>query len=133
MHISGLRGMPRRVYTYLAGVGWDELNFISTIGAFILALGLLLLIINVVYSLRRGKPAGDNPWQAGTLEWATTSPPQRYNFEPLPVVHSRQPLWERPAEHEVYAFQTYLGRSETLGTTIFCLCMRLYYPSHMAR
>lgn len=117
MHISGLRGMPRRVYTYLAGVGWDELNLLSTIGAFILALGLLLLIINVVRSLRRGKPAGDNPWQAGTLEWATTSPPQRYNFEPLPVVHSRQPLWEQPAKHEGYAFQTYLGRRETLGTT----------------
>ncbi|MCC6455638.1 MAG: cytochrome c oxidase subunit I [Caldilineaceae bacterium] len=118
MHISGLRGMPRRVYTYLAGVGWDELNLLSSIGAFILAIGLLLLMINVMRSLRAGEPAGDNPWQAGTLEWATTSPPQRYNFEPLPAVHSRQPLWDRPADREAHFFETYLGRRETLGTTM---------------
>jgi cytochrome c oxidase subunit I+III len=118
MHISGIRGMPRRVYTYLAGVGWDELNLTSTIGALILVVGILLLVINVIRSLRRGEPAGDNPWQAGTLEWATTSPPQRYNFEPLPAVHSRHPLWEWPEEREAHFFQSYLGRREALGTTL---------------
>jgi cytochrome c oxidase subunit I+III len=117
MHITGLRGMTRRVYTYLAGVGWDELNFLSSIGAFILAIGLLLLVINVIRSLRAGEPAGDNPWHAGTLEWATTSPPQRYNFEPLPAVHGRYPLWDRPAELDAHHFETYLGRRETLGTS----------------
>jgi cytochrome c oxidase subunit I+III len=118
MHISGLRGMPRRVYSYPAGVGWDGLNLLSTVGALLLAIGILLLIINVSRTLRSGEPAGDNPWQAGTLEWATTSPPQRYNFEPLPLVHSRQPLWDRSADGEVYHFETYLGRREALGTTM---------------
>jgi cytochrome c oxidase subunit I+III len=118
MHISGLLGMPRRVYTYLAGMGWDQLNFTSTIGAFILALGILLFIINVIRSLRSGQPAGDNPWLAPTLEWATTSPPQRYNFDPLPAVHSREPLWEHLADKGEYHFSTYLGRREALGTSV---------------
>jgi len=128
MHISGLRGMPRRVYTYLAGLGWDNLNLLSTIGAFILAFGILLLIINVIRSLRNGQLAGDNPWQAGTLEWATTSPPQRYNFEPLPVVHSRHPLWDRPAEPEAHHFKPYLGRRETLSTSMFDATPELRVP-----
>lgn len=128
MHISGLRGMPRRVYTYLAGVGLDELNLISTIGAFILALGFLLLIVNVLHSLRRGKVAGDNPWQAGTLEWATTSPPPHYNFEPLPVVRSRQPLWQQPAERTGYAFQSELDRRETLGTSFVAATPEMCVP-----
>jgi cytochrome c oxidase subunit 1/cytochrome c oxidase subunit I+III len=119
MHISGLRGMPRRVYTYHAGLGWDELNLVSTIGALIIGVGVLLLLYNVFNTLRRGRPAGDNPWGAGTLEWATTSPPQRYNFEPLPTVHSRQPLWDPPETRADYHFASYLGRREALGTTGF--------------
>jgi cytochrome c oxidase subunit I+III len=117
MHISGLWGMPRRVYTYLAGIGWDELNLLSTLGAFILAIGILLLLINIIRSLHHGEVAGDNPWQAGTLEWATTSPPQSYNFEPIPVLHSRYPLWEQPANREALHFESYLGRREALGTS----------------
>lgn len=117
MHITGMRGMTRRVYTYLAGVGWDGLNLLSTIGAFVLATGLLILVVNVVRSLRAGERAGDNPWQGGTLEWATTSPPQRYNFDPLPLVHSRTPLWGRSADAEAYHFRSYLERREALGTT----------------
>jgi cytochrome c oxidase subunit 1/cytochrome c oxidase subunit I+III len=117
MHILGMRGMTRRVYTYLAGIGWDELNFLSSVGAFILATGVLLLVINIIRSLTAGEAAPDNPWQASGLEWATTSPPQEYNFEPLPVVHSRHPLWERTLEPQAYQFASYLGRRETLGTT----------------
>ncbi len=95
MHITGLMGMPRRVYTYQAGLGWDAPNLVSTIGAFILAVGILMLLVNVAYSLRRGKIAGPNPWDAPTLEWATSSPPPPYNFEVIPSVASRHPLWEK--------------------------------------
>jgi cytochrome c oxidase subunit I len=94
MHITGLFGMPRRVYTYLSGLGWDAPNLTSTIGAFILAAGLLVLVINVVYSLLYGAEAGPNPWDAPTLEWSTSSPPPSYNFEVIPSVASRHPLWE---------------------------------------
>ncbi|MDQ4079485.1 MAG: cytochrome c oxidase subunit I [Gemmatimonadota bacterium] len=95
MHVTGLLGMPRRVYTYQAGLGWDLPNLLSTIGAFILALGVLLFVINVVVSLRRGERATDNPWGGDTLEWAVTSPPPVYQFWSLPVVHTRHPLWEQ--------------------------------------
>lgn len=119
MHITGLQGMPRRVYTYQAGLGWDQLNLTSTLGALILFVAVLLLVINVLRTLRSGQPAGNNPWGAGTLEWATTSPPQRYNFEPLPAVHSRQPLWEPAGERGEYRFAAFEGRRETLGTDGF--------------
>jgi cytochrome c oxidase subunit 1/cytochrome c oxidase subunit I+III len=117
MHISGLMGMPRRVYTYLPGLGWEVTNFISTIGAFILAIGVLLFIVNVWRSLSNGEPAGDNPWNAGTLEWATSSPPQPYNFDPLPVVHSRNPLWDKESGLEAQPFPTNLERRESLATS----------------
>jgi cytochrome c oxidase subunit 1/cytochrome c oxidase subunit I+III len=94
MHISGMLGMPRRVYTYSDFMGFDVLNMISSIGAFVLALGVLLFVINVFYSLRKGAPAGDNPWDAGTLEWSVASPPPPYNFAVIPTVASRHPLWE---------------------------------------
>ena len=94
MHITGLLGMPRRVYTYPAGLGFEIPNLISTIGAFILALGFIVLVVNVVYSLRRGVRAGPNPWDAPTLEWAVPSPAPPYNFVVIPSVASRHPLWE---------------------------------------
>jgi len=94
MHFTGLMGMPRRVYTYPAGLGWDALNMTSTIGAFILASGVLVFVVNIIWSLRRGVPAGDNPWGAASLEWATTSPPRPYNFAHIPAVTSHTPLWE---------------------------------------
>ncbi|HEV2560743.1 MAG TPA: cytochrome c oxidase subunit I [Rhizomicrobium sp.] len=101
MHISGLLGMPRRVYTYADGMGWDWLNLITTIGSYVFALGVLLFLINVWKSYRRGAPAGDNPWDAPTLEWATTSPPPPYNFVVIPTIASRHPLWEdRLQQHE---------------------------------
>jgi cytochrome c oxidase subunit 1/cytochrome c oxidase subunit I+III len=94
MHIAGLLGMPRRIYTYGPEFGWNSLNMISSLGAFILAIGILLLLVNIVVSRRNGAIAGPNPWDAPTLEWATTSPPPPYNFIVIPTVASRHPLWE---------------------------------------
>lgn len=93
-HISGFLGMPRRIFTYEADRGWDLWNLISTIGVFFQLPGILFFVINLVYSYFRGEEAGDDPWDAWTLEWATTSPPPEYNFESDPVVRSRRPLWD---------------------------------------
>jgi cytochrome c oxidase subunit I len=94
MHIAGLLGMPRRIYTYPTGLGWDTVNLITTIGSYLFALGVLLFLINVFWSLRRGPLAGPNPWDGSTLEWSVASPPPAYNFAVLPTVASRHPLWE---------------------------------------
>jgi cytochrome c oxidase subunit I len=101
MHILGLHGMPRRVYTYPALPGWATLNLLATIGGVILTLGVLVFIINAFRSLRRGAVAGDNPWNASTLEWATSSPPPSYNFLYLPTVAGRDTLWVQPPDQPV--------------------------------
>jgi len=93
MHLLGLEGMPRRVYTYPASMGWQGLNQLATVGAAILGVSMLIYAINIIISVRRGVVAGDNPWGAGTLEWATSSPPPPYNFSPQPTVASSVPLW----------------------------------------
>jgi cytochrome c oxidase subunit I len=93
MYALGILGMPRRVYTYAPDLGWDTLNLVSTAGAFVLVGSIVVFVINVVRSLRRGEPAGSNPFAAWTLEWATTSPPPPANFAALPVVTSDRPLW----------------------------------------
>jgi cytochrome c oxidase subunit I len=93
-HFLGLMGMPRRVYTYPDLPGWGLLNLISTVGSFLTAVAVLAFLWNVVVSLRGGLAAGDNPWEAWTLEWATTSPPPPHNFDQLPPVRSRRPLWD---------------------------------------
>ena len=93
-HFAGILGMPRRIYTYQPGRGWDIWNLLSTIGAFVQAAGAICLVVNLLWSGRKGKIAGDDPWDAWTLEWATTSPPPDYNFETLPEVRSRRPLWD---------------------------------------
>jgi cytochrome c oxidase subunit 1 len=93
-HFAGFLGMPRRIYTYQPGRGWELWNLISTIGAIIQALGAICLVVNLLWSGRKGKIAGDDPWDAWTLEWSTTSPPPDYNFETLPEVRSRRPLWD---------------------------------------
>ncbi len=96
MHLSGLLGMPRRVYTYPEGLGLDTLNLISTIGAFGFAFGIALFVVNVVWSRKKGEPAGDNPWSSDSLEWSETSPPPDAQFVRIPVVQSRFPLWDQP-------------------------------------
>jgi cytochrome c oxidase subunit 1 len=93
-HISGILGMPRRIYTYDAGRGWEPWNLLSSIGVIFQALAILVLAWNIIRSLQRGEPAGADPWDAWTLEWSTTSPPPPYNFETLPEVRSRRPLWD---------------------------------------
>jgi cytochrome c oxidase subunit I len=93
MHILGLQGMPRRIYTYSAEMKWDNLNLLATIGAVILFVSFVIFLWNVIASYRSGTPAPDNPWNAGTLEWATSSPPPPYNFARIPVVTHREPLW----------------------------------------
>jgi heme/copper-type cytochrome/quinol oxidase subunit 3 len=94
MHVVGLLGMPRRVYTYPHSLGWDGYNLAETVGAFLLAAGLLLIAANLAWSLRRGPRAARNPFNAPTLEWAATSPPQPYNFAQIPRVTSEYPLWD---------------------------------------
>jgi cytochrome c oxidase subunit 1 len=94
MHWLGIKGMPRRVYTYPSGMGWDTMNLVASLGAVTIAVSMALLLINVWRSLRHGEPAGNDPWAAGTLEWATASPPPAANFDAVPVVHGRDPLWQ---------------------------------------
>jgi cytochrome c oxidase subunit I+III len=96
MHQLGLEGMPRRVYTYLPETGWGDLNLLASIGAVTIAISMLLFVVNVAISLRRGVPAGDDPWGGESLEWAASSPPRPYNFSHIPVVESRSPLWNEP-------------------------------------
>src|SRR5437763_3049261 len=95
MHILGFLGMPRRIATYPSGLGWDGLNLISTMGGFIFAVGTGITLVNWFHARCWGKPAGPDPWEADTLEWATTSPPPEYNFASIPVVASRHPLWDQ--------------------------------------
>lgn len=94
MHLVGLEGMPRRIYTYGADMGWSGANLVISAGSFLFAGGCLLFLVNVIISLRRGRRSGENPWDAPTLEWATPSPPPPYNFAVIPIVASRHPLWE---------------------------------------
>jgi cytochrome c oxidase subunit 1 len=94
MHFPGLLGMPRRIFTYDAGRGWETLNLITTLGALCQAIAILLLVINIVRSAKKGRLAGNDPWDAWTLEWSTSSPPPEYNFATPPIVRSRRPLWD---------------------------------------
>ena len=133
MHHLGLRGMPRRVYTYPADMGWNTLNLVSSIGAVIIFVSVLCFIVNVLKSRRGGAPAGDNPWGAPTLEWATTSPPAWSNFAAIPVVSSREPLWQGPADASVATHVAGLATDvrEGLVTTVVDAIPdhRYVYPS----
>jgi cytochrome c oxidase subunit 1 len=86
--------MPRRIYTYDAGRGLELWNALSTSGVPLQILGVTLLVVNIAWALRKGALAGNDPWDAWTLEWSTTSPPPAYNFETIPTVRSRRPLWD---------------------------------------
>ncbi len=94
MHVPGILGMPRRIYTYEPGRGWDIWNLIVTIGVLFQAAGILVFGVNLVWSFLRGNAAGSDPWDAWTLEWSTTSPPPLYNYAVIPTVKSRRPLWD---------------------------------------
>ncbi len=103
MYMLGFLGMPRRVYTYDADLGWNTLNLISSIGGYIIAVSILIFLYNFVTSLRSGEVAGNDPWRGWTLEWATTSPPPHGNFTSLPVVHSERPLYDLEQEEAAAA------------------------------
>jgi cytochrome c oxidase subunit 1/cytochrome c oxidase subunit I+III len=94
MHILGLDGMPRRDYTYSPGLGWTGLNLIESLGAYLLAVGLMMVAANLLVSLFRGEPAGADPFGGDTLEWSTTSPPPEFNFPVIPTVTSPYPMWD---------------------------------------
>ncbi|HET7838021.1 MAG TPA: cytochrome c oxidase subunit I [Variovorax sp.] len=123
MHISGLLGMPRRVYTYGADMGWTTVNLVTSVGSFVFAAGVALFLVDLVLGYRQGPKAGPNPWDGASLEWAVSSPPPPYNFAVIPVIASRYPLWEGRLEESQ-------GRSsidegalldrgrETLGSTM---------------
>jgi heme/copper-type cytochrome/quinol oxidase subunit 3 len=93
-HVLGFHGMQRRIYTYPDLPGWPIMNLISSVGAMILAFSTLVFLWNLCWSIKRGKLAGNNPWEAWTLEWATTSPPPEHNFDAVPLITGRRPLWQ---------------------------------------
>ena len=101
MHVLGLHGMPRRVYTYPAAMGWGNLNLLASLGAAVMACAVLIFVVDVIRALKAGVAATDNPWNAGTLEWATSSPPPNSNFLQPPTVAGREPLWENPPDQPV--------------------------------
>jgi hypothetical protein len=114
--------MPRRIYTYPGGMGWDLPNLITSIGSFVFAIGVLLFVINVVRSRKHGELAGPNPWDADSLEWSTPSPPPSFNFVSLPTIASRHPLWEDrlnegPDRSQLRGGMLLDHGRETVGTT----------------
>jgi cytochrome c oxidase subunit 1/cytochrome c oxidase subunit I+III len=111
MHFLGLMGMPRRTYTYPDLPGWGAINFAETIGAFIMTVGVMLLVWDLLRALRSGLPAGDNPWNAWTLEWATSSPPPPTNFVSLPPITSARPLYFAGGAHGAEIVEASLGPS----------------------
>ena len=118
MHILGLMGMPRRIYTYPPEMGWGPLNVVASIGSLIAACGAATFVLNAILSYRRGRPAGADPWGASTLEWATSSPPPPHNFDRTPVVEDLTPLWSRTDRRPVLQGLS-LDRREILLTTPF--------------
>ena len=114
MHILGFLGMPRRIYTYNNGLGWDGLNLMVSLGSAVFGLGTAITLVNCAMSFRRHEPVPDDPWEADSLEWATTSPPPHYNFAAIPLVASRHPLWDQ--QPMPYAISGDLDETKGLGT-----------------
>jgi len=100
MHIAGLLGMPRRQWTYPASVGWGTTNLVETLGSYLLGAGLIMVVVNLAVSLRRGPKVGNDPFDGATLEWATTSPPPAYNFTVIPAISSPYPMWDERDREE---------------------------------
>lgn len=124
MHLTGLLGMPRRVYTFPSGIGWDGLNLASTLGSYIVAAAVVVFAVNVFWSWRRGAEAGTNPWGADGLEWGSRAPAPPYNLRSIPAVYSRHPLWDDPdLPQRIQNGDEYLGtapegRRESLVTSL---------------
>ena len=139
MHFTGLRGMPRRVFTYPAGLGWDTLNMVSTIGAFILAIGIAIVLWDIIRPKKKDPLSPRNPWNAGTLEWIQTMPPPAWGVRTIPEIDSRYPLWEQPNfERDYDQGRFYLPdaeemKRETLVTSVIdakpLQCLRLPGPN----
>jgi hypothetical protein len=117
MHVLGLMGMPRRIYTYQPEMHWGGINLFVSLSSAVLASGFLLFFIDAVRSARHGEPAGDNPWDAPGLEWAAASPPAAYNFLRIPVVGSAYPLWDGGGQLDV-ATGLRADRRELLITSV---------------
>jgi len=126
MHLVGLLGMPRRVYTYPADLGWARDNFLATAGAFAILLGGVIFIANVFKSVKNDAAAESDPWEAGTVEWAAASPPANYNFINLPIVSSRTPLWTESKDRGVVVGLRN-DRREVLVTTLLDAAPRHRY------
>ena len=123
MHVAGLLGMPRRIYTYSPELGWNGVNLLISLGSWMFAVGVLLFFINVLWSIRAGQRTHGNPWDAPTLEWSTPSPPPPYNFDVIPSIASRYPLWEDRLEGATGKSRTDQGMlldngRETIGSTL---------------
>jgi cytochrome c oxidase subunit 1 len=117
MHILGLHGMPRRVYTYVAETGWGNMNMLATCGAAIIGLSVITFVVNVAYSRKYGVVAGPNPWNAATLEWASASPPPSYSFMFPPTVNGRNALWDMAPDTPVITGLS-IDKREVLNTTV---------------
>ncbi|MFA7506081.1 MAG: cytochrome c oxidase subunit I [Burkholderiaceae bacterium] len=141
MHLTGMAGMPRRVFTYSTDLGLDGLNLVSTIGAFVLAAGIGLVVLDALRCLRRGRDAGANPWRAGTLEWMAAMPGASKLMRCVPVIEGRYPLWEQPgleravARGDYYLADAPQGLRETLVTTVVdaepLQCLRVPGPTSL--
>jgi cytochrome c oxidase subunit I+III len=139
MHLTGLRGMPRRVFTYQEELGFDGLNLLSTVGAFILAIGVGIVAWDIIRPKKKEPVSPRNPWQAGTLEWLPVFPPENWGVRSIPEIDSRYPLWDQPnLVRDVDQGRFYLpdaeeGKRETLVTTVIdaqpLQCLRLPGPS----
>lgn len=129
MHIVGILGMPRRIYTYPSGMGWDFLNQIQTIGVFIIIVGMLIFLQNAIRSWKNGEIAGDDPWDGRTLEWTIPSPPPEYNFATIPVVHSREPLWDSKHPELGDHLPSVTGASDDVDTESIHMPNASYWPA----
>ena len=131
MHFVGLNGMPRRIYTYGEEFGWGLLNSLSSLGYVVLFIGMLLLVINIIQSLRNGRIAGHDPWDAPTLEWSISSPPPVYNFAEIPRVEGRDPYWTTKRRAEA-AGQPVAGPEARVDVSTIHMPSPSYWPAFAA-